>query len=444
MKPFFENDFAALVPEEHSWVSRWVAACERLGVPLRRTNLADGGLRMVLDGDEEAWTVEVRLSNGQPSWRSVGGYALTYQGPETLDGAATNVLERLARILEKFAPHLPNRFKGFAFVGQRDDDPAAALGAMFPFATVERSAHSHGEVIEVLVRTTSVCNQRCPFCSGPKHDHPTEVMVQACIETAGRWLPGCLISLTGGEPTLKPSFSTELDVALAAPGVAEIQVQSNGVGFAKRVDPAGIPASDRLRFFVSCHGVDPAVYDENTGTEGQFDDALAGLDRVIAAGHRVTVNTVITSANLEHLTEMAHFLANRYPPGRRPLWHLSVLICPDHSPLAAEYLVDYRELVPAVEALRTLAADLGLEVQSLLSSTHAAVPPCTVSSEHRAEGRAAPTIGLDETGYEDFSRPWVKSNRCRTCSQDSRCLGVPTPYAQRFGLSGLDPIPPDV
>lgn len=437
MKPYFNGDFAALVPDAHAWISRWVAACERLTLPLRRTALADGALRMVLERDDATWTALLRPADDQRGWRIVDGYTLAYEGLAELDGPTAAIMERLARILEKFAPHLPDRFEGFAFVGRREPDPVAAVRTMFPFATVERSQQDHGEVLEVLVRTTSKCNQRCPFCSGPEHDLPDAAMVKACVEAAGRWLPGCMVSLTGGEPTLKASFLEELGATLAAPGISEIQVQTNAVGFARRVDPAAIPADPRLTFFVSLHGVAPAIYDECTGTAGQLDDALAGLDRILAAGHRVIVNTVITAVNLEHLPDIAELLAAR----SQLIWHFSVLICPDRSPLARDYLVQYRDLVPAVEAATARATELGLEVQSLLASTHASVPPCVVPAEHRAAGRSAPELGEAETGYEDLDRPWVKSRRCRTCREDTSCLGVPAPYARRFGLGGLEPIP---
>jgi len=441
MTPYFKGDFAALVPDAHAWISRWVAACERLDLPLRRTTLGDGALRMVLDRDDGTWTALLRPADEQRGWRSLGGYTLAYEGLAELDDGTAPTMERLARILEKFAPHLPDRFEGFAFVGRREEDPVAALRTMFPFVTVERSQQDHGEVIEVLVRTTSKCNQSCPFCSGPEHDLPEEAMVRACVEAAGRWLPGCMVSLTGGEPTLKASFPAELDAALAGGGVSEIQVQTNAVGFARRVDPAAFPASERLTFFVSLHAVDPAIYDECTGTTGQLEAALAGLDRILGAGHRVIVNTVITAANLEHLPDIAALLADRYSIDQRPIWHFSVLICPDRSPLARDYLVQYRHLVPAVEAAQARASELGLEVQSLLASTHASVPPCVVPAEHRAGGRSAPELGRTETGYEDLERPWVKSRRCKTCREDASCLGVPAPYAKRFGLGGLEPIP---
>ncbi len=163
MRPYFKDDFAALVPDAHGWLSRWVAACERLGLPLRRSSLGDGALRMVMDRDGTTWTALLRPAGDARGWRTVGGYTLAYEGLEELDAKTEPILERLARILEKFAPHLPDRFEGFAFVGRREEDPVAALRTMFPFVTVERSQQDHGEVIEVLVRTTSRCNQSCPF-----------------------------------------------------------------------------------------------------------------------------------------------------------------------------------------------------------------------------------------------------------------------------------------
>jgi len=146
MKPYFKDDFAALVPEEHRWVSRWVAAAERLGVPLVRTSLADGALRMEMAGDGAPWTAVLRPGGGGPGWRTVCGYVLVYEGLADLDEGTGSVLERLALLLNKFAAHLPERFEGFAFAGRRDADPAAALRSVFPFATVERSSQDHGDV----------------------------------------------------------------------------------------------------------------------------------------------------------------------------------------------------------------------------------------------------------------------------------------------------------
>ena len=442
MKPIFTDDFAALVPDEHRWFSPFAAALQRLKLPVRRTVLGDGVLRVILEGGHRGeWEAMIRpVADGTLGWRSSERYVLAYSDLPTLGPVQKRMLDIVWRVVEKFDPHLPDRFQGFAYAGKRTGDPAADLQAVFPFVTVERSRQARGEVTEVLVRTTTRCNQACPFCSGPLHDRPDGEMLLACISAAARWLPGAMLSLTGGEPTLHPDFMELMEAVSRTEGIGAIQVQTNAVRFAKAVDPSEIPVQQRLSFFVSLHGVDEDIYDECTGTRGQLGNALAGLERIIRAGHRTTVNTVVTRANVDHLEAMAHALATRFADVHRPVWHFSSLICSDRSPQADEYLVEYGRLVPSVARATEIGEQLGLEIESLLSSTHAAVPPCVVPPELRMSGRAAVEARRGETGYEDFERPWVKAKTCRSCTEDQSCLGVPTPYAHKFGLEELVPL----
>ena len=93
-----------------------------------------------------------------------------------------------------------------------------------------------------------------------------------------------------------------------------------------------------------------------------------------------------------------------------------------------------------LEASAATASRLGFPVDPLVSSTHASIPLCLVDREQRLSSRHRPKILAEETGYEDFSRPWVKAASCRSCAVAEHCLGVPTPYATRFGFSELQPI----
>jgi hypothetical protein len=83
---------------------------------------------------------------------------------------------------------------------------------------------------------------------------------------------------------------------------------------------------------------------------------------------------------------------------------------------------------------------LNIPIQSLLSSTHASLPACLLTESHRRLSPHRPTLRDDETGYEDFDKPWVKSAQCRNCLHADHCLGVPRAYARRFGLDELSPI----
>lgn len=491
----------AAVPAEHRWVSVLFVGLARLGAPVREARLTDGALTVRLE-PAGADPLVARLSPRAPGlrgWAETEHLVLGHDAPATLAPAHEALLRQLRRVARKLEPTIPRRWRGFATVvaggvgdpaqggsvpgaGDRASSlhGAALVARLYPFLTIERSeradpAHPGGPPRvhhEVLLRTISQCNEACPFCSGPKHHRPDTPLVLAALDTIAAQLPGALVSLTGGEPTLKAGLMDEVRHALALPGVGRVQVQTNATRLRGALAPERWPRDPRLTFFISLHAVEAACYDAITGSEGLLPAALEGLAGLTARGHRVTVNTVVTDRNVDHLEAIAEVVAGLPTPASdgapglgpasapapgtgaasegpdglpaTPRWHLSVLMCPEQSPGAAAMLVPYTQLVPRMAQAVAHAQKLGLHVDSLLSSTHASVPACLVpASDREAATRYAPGAGA-ETGYQDVpahrGRPWVKAARCRGCVEDARCLGVPAPYAGRFGLDELSPL----
>ncbi len=114
----------------------------------------------------------------------------------------------------------------------------------------------------------------------------------------------------------------------------------------------------------------------------------------------------------------------------------------EHRWLRALYAANERARLPVSDAILAdrSSRELGISAHSPLSSTHASMPPCLVAGETRQRGRHFYRIASGETGYEDFSRPYVKAKTCSACSETERCLGVPRPYAETFGLAELEPL----
>ena len=412
--------------------------------------LADRTLKVFVSGPgETGLSMVVRpVTSERPGWRSTRNFVIGFDGTKDLSPEQEKLLILCSEILARFEPHMPADLAGFASMVIRQASPGRTLEKLFPCVTVERSnlprtdargATARENVVEVLVRTTSKCNQFCPFCSAPEHDPVPEEVLGACFKAVSDLLPGAMVSLTGGEPTLRSSFMSEVERALAIDGISLVQVQTNAVHFDSRLDPARLKPDPRLTFFVSLHALDEPIYDRCTNTSGQLSMAVGGIRNLLDAGHPVTINTVVSSENLDHLNEMVQRLPLTFPGENRPRLHFSVLICPEWRPAAADYLVKYSDVVPALERVARAAAESGLDVESLLSSTHASMPPCMVAEEHRRRGRHIPEIAPHETGYEDFDKPWVKAGACRNCPEDTRCLGVPRPYAVKFGLDELTP-----
>lgn len=425
-------------PAETPWTVRLADLLRKAGAPVSTITAADGELSAVLDDGDGGVAATVRvvpLDVGGPNYRTTSRFGYRYATPHGDDATRMAQIDLVIGILARIESRLPDDWTR--------PGPGAALRAFahrFPFASIDRAVGPDGRPhAQVLIRLTPRCNQDCPFCSAPDCAEPDDADLAACIESAAQAFPECLVTLTGGEPTLRRGWDALLTRTLAQPGIGGVQVQTNAVTFGMPGMAQRVPPDPRLLWFVSLHAIDPDLYDRITRTQGQMPRALDGLRTLLAAGHRVIVNAVVGSANAAHLAELARALPSLLPGLPLPELHVSVLMCPPHRPQADTWLIPYQELVPLLEQAVQAAADSGLPMSPLVSSTHASIPPCFVSPAQRARMSHRPVLTTDETGYEDPSRPWVKSRACRHCAADDRCLGVPAPYARRFGLDGLRP-----
>ena len=428
------------MPGQH-WLTQLDELLRRARLPVQSAVARDGVVTVrAAPGGQEILVELSPRERGGPHFARVGRHLLRYCAPRDLAPQHRPVIEALLRIMARFEPLVPAGFKEFHAIGGCFDDPGQELRTRFPFAFVERSGSGDDAETEILLRATQACNQRCPFCSAPPVSQATSEVFVECLQFVCERFRGARLTLTGGEPTLRAAFFEELEAALAKTELSAVQVQTNAVWLAQEARVARIPHDPRLSFFVSLHATEPAVYDECTGTRGQLPLALAGIRNLLRAGHQVTLNSVVNRANLAHLAQLVGELPRVFAGLTLPNLHFSVLICPEGKPEAARYLVRYTDLAPALEAAAAKAGQAGIHVEPLVSSTHASLPLCLVSNQQRAASRNRPRLQEGETGYEDFGRSWVKAARCRACAFTDSCLGLPAPYALRFGFDELSPI----
>ncbi len=162
------------------------------------------------------------------------------------------------------------------------------------------------------VRLTRVCNNRCLFChDSVLHDGSRLPVDQLRAEIhSGRRGGAERLILSGGEPTLHPSF-IDLIAYGRTRGYSWIQAVSNGrmfayPGFVQRCLAAGL---DEVT--LSLHGHTPALHDRLVGVPGAFAQSLLGLDQLLAAGLVVSVDVVLTALNLPELPELIGFYLER-------------------------------------------------------------------------------------------------------------------------------------
>ncbi|MBM4396936.1 MAG: radical SAM protein [Deltaproteobacteria bacterium] len=433
------------------WLDRLRAVLARCGLQVVRAVAGRDAIEFTLGpGDgRELHVTATRRAGGAPAYRTGPTLAYAYAADPPPTPAEMAEIDLLVSVMTRLEARLPAEWRGAA--AEAPDD--VAFHARYPFARVERSVTAEGAPwVEVLLRLTARCNQDCPFCSAPPTPEPGDGEVEACVADALRTWPSARLILTGGEPALSSRLDAAIRTAIESGGTGGIVVQTNAVPFAVPGRAAALPADPRVEWFMSLHAADDDTYDLCTGTRGQLPRALAGLRALVATGRRVTVNVVVGSRNLFGLDALVDAVARaaRGVPSSPtlpadaapPTLHFSAMMCPEGRPSAADWLVPYRDLVPALIAAEARATAAGLPVDPLASSTHASAPPCVLPPGERAVATRRPEPGPGETGYEDLSRPWVKASTCRACAFDAHCLGVPAPYARRFGVGELVPVGP--
>jgi MoaA/NifB/PqqE/SkfB family radical SAM enzyme len=426
------------------WLARLHEILAKVGLRVRGIAAIDGDIDVAIEGEwGSAIVVEVRPLDPGARWIATTERCGLRCRAGALSEADRAALDLAVKVLCRIEPRLPAERPGAATIGDVPEDPHAAVPRAFPFASVERSDTGGRAQTEVMVRLGPACNQSCPFCSAPPHREPDDARFLACLAWAASTHPGCRLVLTGGEPTLRRTFAADLAVAMGHAAFAAIEVQTNAVPLAREGAVAALPRDPRLVFFVSLHALDPEVYDRCTGTKAQLPRALDGIRSLLADGRDVRLNAVASGLNLGHLRDLVAGLPDALAGVPRPRLHFSSLMCPPYRPGAADCMARYSDLVPVLEAAAADAARLGFEADPLVSSTHASVPPCLVGPEHQAALAHRPEPSGGETGYEDFDRPWVKAASCRACRHAARCLGLPAPYARRFGFGELRPVPAD-
>ncbi len=420
----------------------WIAGLlRRVGVPVQGVRAGPDGLAVEVGNGQDGVAATVVMAPLDPDgryYKATARHGFYYRtgGPE--DVALLRVVDLVIAVLARVEDRI--RLGQAPGVVRADLDADRDFARRFPFASVDRAVGPDGRAeAQVLVRLTGRCNQDCPFCSAPVlAADPTNRDLCECLRAAAEAFPGCLFTLTGGEPTLRPDWSEYVREALATPGIGQVQVQTNAVIFARSGTPMPDP-DPRLLFFVSLHASDESVYDLMTASRGQFARAVRGVRALLRAGHRVLLNAVVGSANAAHLSGLVQAVPRLFHGLVFPEVHVSVLMCPPHRPGAEEWLIPYEDLVPHLRRAVEAARRAGVPMSPLVASTHASIPPCFLSPDERASMRNRPLVSPGETGYEDLSRPWVKARACRTCAVDAHCLGVPAPYARRFRLGGLRP-----
>lgn len=155
---------------------------------------------------------------------------------------------------------------------------------------------------------TSRCNLRCAMCYVGDGEGDLDASEWIRLLTQARDAGMLFAVLTGGEPLLHPDFDRILRHA-AQLGV-RLVLNTNGTTLTSDVVTL-LQANPPAEVQVSLYAASDAVSERTTGSASAWRRALEGVDRLIAAGLRVSMRTTLVAANVEDLEGMWSEVAQR-------------------------------------------------------------------------------------------------------------------------------------
>lgn len=304
-----------------------------------------------------------------------------------------------------------------------------------PPSTPETAQAEESHLTKGLVRLTMVCNERCPFCNVPAEEYPAAPTPEAVIDGQIAALlaeGGRTLTISGGEPTLLRRRLLDSIRRARAAGLPLVELQTNAIlitpDYAAALAEAGLTSA-----FVSLLSHLPEHHDLLAGLDGAFPRCLAGLDALLAAGVRVTLNPVLAAPTQTLLPDYLRFVAERLPGVKS----VSVSAVQPHGRARQNLhlLPDYALLGPAVREAQALALSFGVE----LLNPYCGLPLCVGWAE--AQDRSVEALEAELGGAKALNIQNEHNKRqgapCRRCALRTRCGGAWLEYWAERGGSGL-------
>ncbi|RMG11514.1 MAG: radical SAM protein [Deltaproteobacteria bacterium] len=289
------------------------------------------------------------------------------------------------------------------------------------------------------------CNLKCSYCTITDEMRRRGLdarVVAAEIDRAAR-AGTRRLSITGGEPTIRPELLGLVRRARRR-GFEEVVVQTNGLLFAHLPNVEKAVEAGVTTVKISVHGYDgrPASWEAVTGAEpgtGRlFEQAVANVG---ASPLRLEIDLILMRSTLATILPAMEALA---PHGvdRFNLWLVSLTDRNAGNVAALPHLGT--EVVPVLVQAFEWGRAQGIPVKSL----H--VPRCLLPGyeahvEHPGAGQDVRVLTPDAAFQLSRSRlsGGHKPGRCRDCRYDALCPGLREDYVARYGDDEVQPVFPD-
>jgi cyclic pyranopterin phosphate synthase len=206
---------------------------------------------------------------------------------------------------------------------------------------------------DLRISVTDRCNLRCTYCMPAEAIfRPREELLAyeeiARVAAVAAGLGVRTIRLTGGEPLLRRDLAALVALLVAAPGIDEVALTTNGLLLAEQAD--ALAAAGLRRLNVSLDSLREDVFERIARRRG-LDRVLAGLAAARRAGfEEIRINAVsIRDLTEDEVVPLARFC-------RREGFHLRFI---EFMPLDAEEAWDRSRVLSGADVRAILEREIG-------------------------------------------------------------------------------------
>jgi MoaA/NifB/PqqE/SkfB family radical SAM enzyme/SAM-dependent methyltransferase len=297
--------------------------------------------------------------------------------------------------------------------------------------------------VKALIKVGYACNEKCTFChtDDMRHLDDTAARVDWKIDRAKK-LGYSMVVLSGGEPTMRPELlgwarrvaRLGLDFGLVTNGLM--------LSYPHVVDE--LVGACRLRYvYMSLHGGSAGVH-RSVVRSDSFAQAFAAIERLHGRVPDLTVNCVVTTANVDHLRA----LVDRLLPF--PELCLKFSMTQPKGAAARDKVFDV--IVPLVERCAERVADAiayGIEKRGAAAGprfAHDGIPFCLLPGledlyDDLKTHRFASMIEVDEDDFVPVDEvAKIQTDRCAPCALRGACPGLYRGYHEIHGDGALRPV----
>lgn len=310
---------------------------------------------------------------------------------------------------------------------------------------IDRESFDEPKCFDILLNYN--CSAKCLFCSQDFEwrKEPNDLPFEKAVEFMYMAYKNGYrrLGFTGGEPTIRPELPKLIALAKKI-GYGYVRIQTNGIRiadyeYAKTLRDAGLT-------FVkySLHGHNAELHDKLVAVPGAFEKNLRSIENLKKLNVGIGVNIVLNKWNYKHLVEFYELFLLKLQLSNfviiAPLYEGNMTLNADKG---AEIGVRMTEIAPYIKKAYEVFTKINYPKPPLLLH----FTPCVLPGyEQQMLGWSAfNTMVVNPKGEKrdlDMTAQahTLKTDACKKCVYNDRCIGWDASYARYFGTDEISPL----